>query len=137
MKIWQQILTILAISFCAAAISSQLKPIDLTKVDPLAIKASEYYQKEEASVIILDVRSIEKYEQGHITGAIHFPVEDWENSLAVIFEHYTGKETIFAYCDESCGTSKNVVERLREAGLENCFFIHNGYSALTEAKEKK
>ena len=130
MKVWKQILIIVSISFIASIVSHQLAPINTDKLDPLAMRVEDFSQKEANSLIILDVRTKEKFAKGHFPNAIHFDPADWENSFALLMERFTGQEIILAYCESGCGSSKNIVKQLREAGLDQCFFVHKGFEAL-------
>ena len=130
MKLWQQILLILSLSFISAAISVTFQPIEMTPKDPFAISAHDFKKLNYKNLILLDVRSSEKFDQAHFPQAMHFDPSLWEESFGKLMESFTGDETIYTYCDTGCGSSKTVAQQLRDAGLEKVFFIHNGWSAL-------
>jgi len=68
-------------------------------------------------VIWLDARPREDFEAGHIPGALHFDEAAWDARLVELMEAWlTAPRPIVVYCgSESCGTSRRVAERLRDA----------------------
>lgn len=68
-------------------------------------------------VIWLDARPLEEFEAEHIPGALFFDEADWDAGLVPLMEAWlTEPRPIVVYCgSESCGTSRRVAERLREA----------------------
>lgn len=130
MSLAKQILTILVLAFVSSTISAKLKPIELSPQDRLAVSVHKFKNLSEEKCIVLDVRSVKKFTEGHPSGAIHFDSSQWDESFTKLMEHYTGEETVITYCGSGCGSSKNVVQQLRDAGIEKSFYIHNGYQAL-------
>ena len=82
-------------------------------------KAKELIDAEEP-VIILDVRTYEEYEEGHIEGSLCIPVENInENSKAQIEMMFPNKEqTILVYC-RSGNRSKTAAQKLADMGYVN------------------
>ena len=136
MKLWQQILLILFLSLVSALVHSQLKPLDTAELGEFALRVEAFKEKQRQAYLLLDVRDEEAYNQGHITGAIHFDSTDWERSLGILMETYTGEEKLFLYCNSDCSTSKSLTLRLREAGFEEVYYIHGGYDALKGMKNE-
>lgn len=133
----KKIILILSLAFTCGAIHSYFSPIELYKLDPLAVTARQFLEvKAKSKIIVLDVRKETVFTKAHYPEAIHFEISEWEKSFDVLMAQFTGDEIIYVYCDTGCGSSKSVVQRLRESGLDNSFFIHNGYSALLEEKEQ-
>jgi len=77
-------------------------------------------------LLILDVRTPEEYEKGHIDGAINIPKSQLLENMSVI-EKITEKY-ILIYC-ETGGRSTKVVELLSSKGITNMFHFKNGYAA--------
>lgn len=68
-------------------------------------------------VLWLDARSEEDYRAEHIPEAICLNEDNWETGLMELMgEWLTQPRPIIVYCgSESCGTSKRIADRLREA----------------------
>lgn len=69
--------------------------------------------------VILDVRSKEEFNGGHVKGAINIPVD----SLAVNASKLGGKDTYIITCCMSGGRSSVAKNILHTAGYNN---VHNG-----------
>ncbi|MFT5837338.1 MAG: rhodanese-related sulfurtransferase [Candidatus Azotimanducaceae bacterium] len=69
------------------------------------------------TVIWLDTRSYDAFEAGHMPDALFFDENDWDTSLIGLMDVWLIQpRPIVVYCgSESCGTSKRIAERLREA----------------------
>lgn len=83
-------------------------------------------------VIWLDARSYEEFEEGHIPDAIHFDEGDWDMGLVALMDAWLNQpRPIIIYCgSESCGTSKRVADRLREALPEaEIYSLKGGWDA--------
>jgi rhodanese-related sulfurtransferase len=68
-------------------------------------------------VVWVDARSEADYESGHITGAILLNEDGWDDGIfRLMGEWLDNPRPIVVYCESaSCGTSKRVAERLRDA----------------------
>ncbi len=87
------------------------------------------------NLVWLDARSSAKYTLGHVEGAISLNEDDWNTGMDEVLAVWTGAETFVVYCEGGgCHASKAVAERLREElGLENVYYLHDGWDALLEA----
>lgn len=73
--------------------------------------------------ILLDVRSHQEYEEGHLKGAINIPTYELYRSAPIILED---KETvIIAYCTIGM-RSKHAIDVLRKMGYKNLYHLENG-----------
>ena len=82
------------------------------------------------NVLWLDSRKKLKYEQDHISKALHVSFKDWEGSLMVIFENFEPGQNIVVYCNPSCSTSRNLAQKLRlELQQENIFYLKGGFES--------
>jgi rhodanese-related sulfurtransferase len=68
-------------------------------------------------VIWIDARSEAAYQSDHIPGAILLNEEHWESGILELMGTWLMQaKPIIVYCSsESCGTSKQIADRLREA----------------------
>ena len=72
---------------------------------------------EALDVIWIDARSYEEFEIDHMPDALFFDEGDWDTGLIQLMEQWLMQpRPIVVYCgSESCGTSKRIAERLRDA----------------------
>lgn len=69
--------------------------------------------------ILLDVRTQEEYDEGHIEGAVLLPLDSIsEDSIKEIADN--NKEVIIVYC-RSGNRSAQALEKLKELGYENVY----------------
>ena len=74
-------------------------------------------------IIILDVRSKESYEMGHIKNAENIPFSDLEGRSGEL----DNTKEIIIYCGNyDCGLSKNALTILIMAGFKNVFVLEGG-----------
>jgi sortase A len=71
--------------------------------------------------IILDVRKLEEFNQGHLEGAVHIPVDELEGRLDELSED----EPIIVYC-KSGGRSKTASNLLIENGFTQIYNMSGG-----------
>lgn len=75
------------------------------------------------NVILLDVRSHQEYEEGHLNGAINIPTyEIYRNAPKIIRDKDT---IIIAYCTVGL-RSKNAINILRKMGYKNLYHLDGG-----------
>lgn len=81
------------------------------------------------SVLVVDVRSIPEFNEGHIWQAQNFPIEGLPQSMISI-----SKETlIVTVCNKGGGRSENAAEALRQNGWEATKWLEGGYIGWVEA----
>ena len=88
-------------------------------------KLKKMMQKEEA--ILIDVRSNQEYQEGHLNGAINIPVYDIEKMITKIVKNEN--DTIILYCS-SGQRSKSAKEMLEKLGYNNVFTLKNGIEPI-------
>ena len=68
-------------------------------------------------VIWIDARSIEEYEAGHYSGAIHVDESNWDSGLVVLMKRWLEEpRPIVIYCgSKDCNSSRRLADRLRQA----------------------
>lgn len=67
----------------------------------------------EGEILLVDVRSFAEWQSGHLPGAIHIPLDQLAENLA-IFASFAGKD-IFIYCHVG-GRAEIAVQYLRSQG---------------------
>lgn len=83
-----------------------------------------------ADFYLVDVRETEEYEEGHIPGAVLFP-------LAVLEEKMRGvrkDRALVLYCRTGVRSKEGCV-RLRRAGFTNARTLRGGFEAWKEMKD--
>ncbi len=84
----------------------------------------DYQQLVKQGAIILDVRSKGEYQQGHIKGSMHIPVDQLSNNLAKL----KGKDTAIITCCASGMRSGAAKKILQSNGYKE---VHNGGSWIS------
>ena len=88
-------------------------------------KLKKMMQKEEA--ILIDVRSNQEYQEGHLNGAINIPVYDIEKSIDKIVKNKNN--IIILYCSSGY-RSENAKEILEKLGYNSVFTLKNGIEKI-------
>lgn len=74
------------------------------------------------NVVLLDVRSTQEYEEGHINGSVNIPVYDLEKKAT---QKLNKESIIIVYC--SAGVrSKRAIQTLKKQGYKNLYNIEGG-----------
>jgi rhodanese-related sulfurtransferase len=79
--------------------------------------------KNNDNVIILDVRSPQEYEEGHINGAINLPL--YELCQNIKYKIKNENDIIIAYCSSGI-RSKRAVKELKKCGYKNSYSLKDG-----------
>jgi len=80
------------------------------------------------SLTILDVRTQEEYDSGHIEGAILIPISELEDRL----DELSKNKEMLVYC-RTGNRSSTAVNVLRANGYTKIFHMKNGITAWTQA----
>ncbi len=88
-------------------------------------KMQDMIQKN-ASAILLDVRSRQEFEEGHLEGAINIPLYEIEKDLKKLPDK---KSTVIIYC-ASGHRSKQAKEKLEKLGYESVYHLKNGLDGV-------
>lgn len=117
-RVLKQCLIILALSVTGSAYSlvSGISPLPWAEPE-LAPGEIRVADARAIDAIWIDTRPFEEYKQAHIPEALFFDEGAWDASLVELMDVWlTGPRPIIVYCgSESCGTSRRIAERLREA----------------------
>lgn len=85
----------------------------------------------EKRAILIDIRSKDKYREGHWEGAINYPEEEVEDYRKVLGK----KRPIILYCQHG-GSSMQLARTLGRSGYEVGTVV-GGYEAMRKYKEPK
>jgi rhodanese-related sulfurtransferase len=89
-------------------------------------------------VLWVDARSRQRFDAGHIDGAILLNEDEWENLIPSFLDAWDPEKTIVVYCDGGkCDASRAVANRLRdELKLESVYVLQGGW-AVWRAYERE
>ena len=82
--------------------------------------------RQDAKTILLDVRSKQEFEEGHLNGAINIPLYDIEGQTDKLPDKSC---KIITYC-ASGHRSKQAKEKLERLGYENLYNLKNGLDGM-------
>ena len=91
------------------------------------ITLQELKEKVKQGAILLDVRSKQEYQEGHLQGAINIP--EYEIDKRVEKEITKKNQLIVAYCQYG-GRSKNVCMKMRQKGYTNIYNLYGGLDMI-------
>ena len=82
-----------------------------------------------SSVMWVDARPDNEYQEGHIPNAILLNEDRWNELLPTLLAQWSLEKKIVVYCSsQSCNASREVARRLRdEAGLKDVFVLRGGW----------
>lgn len=84
-------------------------------------------QKQQKDCVWIDVRSKMEYEEGHLAGAISFPLQEIHQ---IPLPSWINKDTIlFCYC-QSGNRSRKACQLLKEEGYPNVYNIQGGLNEI-------
>ena len=95
------------------------------EIDSVA-RAKYMFDKEE--VIFVDARSQNDYDNGHIPGAVSFPVGQFEDRIESFLNRYPSDQPIVTYCSgRACEDSHNLAQFLFDVGFTNVRVFIDGF----------
>ena len=78
--------------------------------------------------IIIDVRSAQLFKEGHVPGAISFPLSEFDQLIGKFFESVMPDKPIIAYCfGRECSDSHTVAKKLSESGYSTVKVFVGGF----------
>ncbi len=96
----------------------------MTKVSSLPIEISFEDSLQSKEAIVIDCRTIEEYENGHLKESVHLPLQHL--SIRIDDFPYQRDEYIYVYCRIG-NRSETFALYLRSLGFLNCQSIAGGY----------
>lgn len=117
--------TLLAALFSIAALSAGCKEEPQASAPRLDISVAEVaaIYSQNPDLQILDVRTLQEYEAGHISNSILAPLN--ELTMGQVPAAYDKSDTIYVLC-RSGNRSMAAVKYLRDIGYENAYSISGG-----------
>ena len=97
------------------AVPGEAPPEKAPESHVLSPEEAKRRMEENGAVLVLDVRTQEEYDQGHIPGAVCLPNEEITSDMPVVFDKDT---EILLYC-RSGRRSAEALEKLKEMGYTN------------------
>lgn len=81
--------------------------------------------------LVVDARSASAYVDGHIPGALHLSLDDWDRGLGELLFRWEPGQVVVVYCAQAgCGDSYAVAVRLRqEYELTETYHLKGGWEA--------
>lgn len=108
--------------FLTICLSAQNKSQPITSLDIASLN----------NAILVDVRTAEEYEQGHLEGAQNF---DWfADDFAENFKNIPKDRKVYVYCKKG-GRSSKAQEKLNSMGFLDVVNLSGGYDAYLESKK--
>lgn len=99
-----------------------------TAVVDLDLSAQEAYQLYQEGIYLLDVRTPEEFQAGHLPGATLIPLDQ----LEVRYSELPQNEPILVYC-RSGNRSKQAQNFLQEAGFSEIYNMETGINSWIQA----
>jgi len=84
--------------------------------------------QEEPDLVVLDVRTVAEYEEGHIAGAINIPVEELEERLGEL----DPSSEYLVYC-RTGNRSRVAVQLMSAGGFQRVYHMSSGITAWVGA----
>lgn len=88
---------------------------------------------EDGTHLVLDARSMEDYDRGHLPGAMPLPLADFENAFPGIAPMLSPDDPLVVYCSgPRCDDALLLGQRLEEAGFRNVSVFLDGWQGWSE-----
>jgi rhodanese-related sulfurtransferase len=95
------------------------------EIDSVAL-AKYMFDRDEA--LFVDARSQNDYDNGHIPGAVSFPVGRFEERIESFLNRYPAEQPIVTYCSgRTCEDSHNLAQFLSDVGFTNVRVFIDGF----------
>ena len=83
--------------------------------------------REDNKAILLDVRSVQEFKEGHLLGAINIPLGELKNKANLLIPNHGQK--VIVYCQMG-GRSKKAINLLYKLGYNNLYQLNGGLEAI-------
>jgi rhodanese-related sulfurtransferase len=89
---------------------------------------------EGGAAIIIDARSSEQFDQGHLPGALNVPIDDFIEYHSRLDERVPIDATVIVYCQSvTCDQSENLARELGMMGYERVLVYRGGWDEWSQA----
>ncbi len=134
MTVFRRLLLLICIAgLCALVQALIIGRVDLSiEVDEWGVELNEINSWE--SILWVDARSRDAYEEMHHDGATHLSEDDWDTGLVDLLMEWDMDVPIIVYCDGlHCANSREIASRLRtEIGETRIYWLIGGWEVLKE-----
>ena len=100
-----------------------INKISKREAQPYDINIEELFRKQSEGAIIVDVRSSQEYDEGHLNGAINIPYYEINNNVDKILKDKN--QEIVLYC-EAGARSKKAYKRLIRLQYRKVYNLYGG-----------
>lgn len=83
--------------------------------------------KNDSNIILLDVRTIQEFKEGHLLGALNLPLGELKNKVSLLIPNHG--QTIIVYCQMG-GRSKKATNILNKMGYTNVYNLKGGLDSI-------
>jgi rhodanese-related sulfurtransferase len=102
----------------------------LFEIDDIELAKSAY---DGGTVLFVDARSIDAYDEGHIKGAVSLPVEEFDAMVESFLDLYPADQFIITYCSgRNCEDSHILAQMLIDIGYESVSIMIDGFPGWKE-----
>lgn len=107
------------------------RALTLRELDARYITAEETKARHDAGQsLFLDARRPEWFARGHIAGAQNLPADEFGGRFAAMAGWLPKEAELVVYCDTaSCALSRQLADKLGEAGYERVVIFRDGWAA--------
>ena len=93
------------------------------------------YYLEQPGTSLIDARSAEEYQLGHIPGAFSLPFDTFDQAFPKVLPALKKAKRLIIYCSGgSCGTSEELAKKLQGQGFNDLFIFTDGLPGWMRAK---
>lgn len=93
--------------------------------------ALAHFEKNDA--LFADARPLSAYSNGHIKGAVHLDLNEFDTWAGDFFSRISPDQMIITYCEGAqCQLSLALAEKLTWLGYENVYYLNNGMGLWKE-----
>ncbi len=115
--------SLLALLLAAPALAGEVQSID-----PEALLAALKAKQER--ILVLDVRSEEEFEAGHVPGAVHIPYDQLESRIDEV--EAASPDKVVVYCERG-GRAGKAEATLQQAGIEEVYDLEGHMKGWRDA----
>lgn len=83
--------------------------------------------RNDSNTILLDVRSVQEFNEGHLLGALNLPLGELKNKISLLIPNHG--QTIIVYCQMG-GRSKKATTILNKMGYINVYNLKGGLDSI-------
>jgi len=117
----------------AIALHPELADRERAGLPPDAVRPAEV-NAWTTPVLWVDARDAAAFARGHVPGAYRLDEDTFSASLGPLAAAWSPGMRIVIYCDSSaCTRSRELTQRLRDAGFTDVHYLHGGWEAWSRA----